>query len=428
MGSVIHPFLLSQIIPGLTFSPVILWILALIPFGLLLALAITSIFAFDIAKSIVTSIQNTFQQIVNILTPPKDKWDSWQVLIWISAFSWVFSMLPRNEIIHSFIATVGWLFLIPGVHWFMHEEKLKAAPDVEINVKKGLTVNNFYFAPWITGALVCVFLFGSLIQSPISVALVFWPPISAIIASLPKFIKLGPEYALPEKPEDRQQIILLMLSNLLLSCWIGLYFLTQDWLEQYPSILSSDLSRSAFVLDLSPRDKPAPRGSILLERAGETVEGQLAERSWSQVERWLLELNERKGEFQEEVFSQMTDLEENELWQLELRPVPGMEYALQLFAVWIGPTTDGMGYYLTKTCLINRKPGTRVPPAESATPPAVTGLAQVACGGVRGPFPGKPDYTRIQISPDALPLPEVTPEAVSGIEDTSNHETHPTRQ
>jgi hypothetical protein len=263
------------------------------------------------------------------------------------------------------------------------------------------------------------------LNTPISVALVFWPPISATIASLPKFIKLGPKYTLPEKPEDRQQIILLMLSNLLLSCWIGLYFSTQDWLEQYPSLLSGDLSRSAFVLDLNPRDKPAPRGAILLERAGETVEGQLAGRPWSEVERWLFELNQRKQEFVDDVFRLMTDLEENQLWQLEARPVPGREYALQLFAIWTGPTTDGAGYYMTKTCLINRTPGTRVAPGESTTPPAVSGIAQVACGGVRGPFAGKPDFSRIEITPDALPLPETPSEAVSGTEAMPQPETAP---
>ncbi len=406
MGSITNSVLLSQLIPGLAISQMLFWLAILAPIVLLLAIAVTSVFAFDVAKKIVSTINEIFQQIKNVVTPPKDRWDSWQVLIWISVFSWVTSMLPRNQIIHSFIATVGWLFLIPGVHWFMHEENLQAAPDLKINVKKSLTIYNFYFAPWITGALVCIFLFGSLTEGPISVALVCWPPISTIIAILPKFIKLGPKYAIPEKPEDRQQIILLMLSNLLLSSWIGLYFSTQDWLEQYPSILSSDLSRSAVVIDLNPRDKPPPRGVTLLERMGELITEELQGRSWSQVERWLFELDQRMPEMRQEVFNQLPELEENRLWELEARPVPGTEYALQLFAVWLGPTPDGAGYYLTKTCMISKTPGNRVSPDEAAPPSATAGLAQVECGNVNGPFPGRPDYSRIRIDPDMVPKPE----------------------
>lgn len=403
MGSHQTPLYLSQIFPGLAVSQILFWLAILALIAIPLGFALSWVLAFDFAKAIVSTIQNVFQEIKNVLTPPKDKWDSWQVLIWISAFSWVMSLLPSSDVIRSLIATVGWLFLIPGVHWFMHEEKLKAAPNLELNVKKALTINNFYLAPWITGALVCIFIYGSLTNGQYRLAWVSWPPISTAIAVAPKFIKLGPKFAVPEKADDRQQIIILMLSNLLLSCWIGLYFSTQSWFEQYPSILSGDLSRSSVVLDFNPRDKPPSRGATLLDRASEIIDADLEGRSWSEVEKWLFELDQRMPEVEREVFDSFPDLEEDQLWQITGRTAPGVEYALQLFAVWQGPTSDGQDFYLTKTCLITKKPTNRVKPGDNSTSPAQVGIAQVDCGVARGPYPGAPNYAQIQIDPNVVP-------------------------
>ncbi|MGA7933383.1 MAG: DUF5357 family protein [Kovacikia sp.] len=395
---------LAQIIPGLGALQIPVWLLILIPVGLLLFLATTSLLTFDIAKTILSTIKEVYEAIKKVLTPPK--WDSWQILIWISAFSWFVSMLPSSPIIQSLIATSGWIFLIPGIHWLIHEEKLKTTANTEINVKKGLTFNNFFFGPWITGALTCLFLFGGLIDSPSSIGFLCWPPLSAMIALAPKCITAspdGPKYGFPEKAGDRQEIVILMLSNLILSCWFQLYFLTQTWIAAYPSLLSGDLSKSTVIVKLDSRDKPSSRGVAILEQAGAIVTNDLTGQSWSMAERWLLDLDQQIKLVEESAMNQLTEVEENTLWSLQGRTVPGSEYTLQMYAIWQGPTVDGKGYYLTKACQITRGPGTRITVNNQSNAPPIAGLARVECGEVQGPFPGQPDFSRVQIEPANRP-------------------------
>jgi hypothetical protein len=393
-------FTIAQIIPGLGALQIPIWLLVLIPVGLLIFFATTSLLTLDIAKTILSTVKDVFNAIVKVLSPPK--WDSWQALIWISAFSWFVSMVPGEPVIQSLIATFGWIFLIPGVHWFIHEEKLKAGPNIVINVKKGLTFNKFFFGPWLTGALVCIFLFGGLLDSPNYVGFLCWPPISAAIAVAPKFISSssdGPKYDFPKKAGDRQEIIILMLSNLILSCWFQLYFSTQSWLQNYPTLLSGDLNRSSFLVKLNSSDRPSPRGFTILEEAGEIVTNELTGQSWSMVERWLLDLDQQMKLIEETVMSQLSEVEENTLWSLQGRTVPGTEYTLQMYAVWQGPTVDGKGYYLTKACQITRGPGTRITVSGQSDAPPTTGLARVECGDVQGPFAGRPDLSTVQVGP-----------------------------
>jgi hypothetical protein len=328
-------------------------------------------------------MDDIFGQLRSILTPPK--WDSWQTLIWISIFSWAVSLLAI-DIFQRIIVSIAWLFLIPGIHWLLHEEKFKLQKDFEVNIKKSLTVNGFFLGPWITGALVCVFLFRNLIETPPSVPLLWWSPISAIIASLPKFVTgVGPKYDLPEKADTRQQIINLLLSNLLISCWFQLHFLTQDWLRQYPSLLTEDLNRSAFVVQLAAGDRPRPRGYALLEEAGRLLDAELENKPWSQVERWLLDRGQQIPALQQRVLEQETPVEENMFWQLQGRMLPG-EYNLELSAVWRGPTVTGIPYHFRRTCQI-----TQVSTAQAIRTTPGGSIAEVQCGSISQRLPGLPE-------------------------------------
>jgi len=333
-----------------------------------------------------------FEKIRKFLTPPTD--DSWQTLVWMSVFSWVVSLLVTN-VIQILIASMGWVFLIPGIHWFMHEEKLKLGGGVEINVKKNLEFNKFFVAPWITGALICTFLFGGVLFEVIpSLAFICWPPISVVIAVLPKFIKIGPEYKKPD-PAARQEIIILLLWNLLLSCWFQLYFSTQAWLREYPSLLADDLNKSAFVYKMETEEKPASRGVVLLERAEQSLKDALANQSWSQVEKWLFKLSPQLEGVRSNVMNQFPDIRENPFWRLEGAVLPGSEYKLDLYAIWQGPTVDAKGYYLTKTCQI-----TRIADVRSAVLPlrrgsggdltSATQRVRVECGPVSDRIAGPP--------------------------------------
>lgn len=325
-----------------------------------------------------------FGGLIKQLLPTK--WDSWRALIWFSLFSWAMAALATHPAIEILISTCGWLFLIPGIHWAMHQEK---------SLKELLTIGGFFIAPWITGALVCIFLFGSITGKLTEAAFILWPPVSAAIAAAPKFIKYGPKYGVPDPPV-RQDLIILLLVNLLISCWFQLYFATQVWLRQYPSLLAEDFSRSPFVVRLAAQESAASRGDQVLDRASALFEKNISGLSWSATERWLLEINDQMETIQSEAIAQLAKVDENNLWKIQGRVLPG-EYLVQLLAVWTGPTKDGISYYFTKNCQIRKQPLTSIglpnllpgQPTQTESE-ATSAVAQVSCGPAEGPIVGKP--------------------------------------
>jgi Family of unknown function (DUF5357) len=321
--------------------------------------------------------------IFKALKPPKP--DSWQTLLLISIFSWAMALLPESVFVQAFIATCAWFFLIPGVHWFLHEEKFKFFGST-INVKKGLTINDIWLGPWITGALVCMLLFSELPENRISVGFICWPPISAIIAALPKFIAIGPHYKTPD-PGKRQELVILLLTNLLLSCWFQLFFVTQSWLIDYPSLLTQDFSRSAFVVKFAS-NRSQSRGVTILDQAETIVREQLDGKPWSQAERWLFDLKPSMQQVEATVMEQLPPVKENELWHLDGQVLPGTEYQLQMMAVWQGPSADGSGYYVMKPCQITRMSDPRRSFAQTVTS---TQIARVTCDTATAPKAGQPD-------------------------------------
>jgi hypothetical protein len=391
MPDVFQPFVFAQLPAGL--DSLLLWAVLLTPFVLLVGLGITYLVAFDIAKTIVTTLGDIFKQITNLLKPPT--WDSWQCLVWISVFCWAVSLLPQSQFIQRIIASTGWLFLIPGIHWFMHIEKLNVGVGSEINIKKGLTINGLYIAPWITGALICMFLFGGLAEHVTRWGVVAWPIVSTAIAVAPKFIQFGPTYKVPEKAGDRQDVILLVLSNLLLSCWLQLSFATQEWVSQYPSLTAADLKSTTAVIKFDS-SSTSSRGVLILEQTCRLMQQELDRRSWSWVERWLLNLDQQLVSTQTDVMEQISQVPENDLWEVKGKVAAGTEYTVRLFAIWKGPTVDGKGYYLTKDVYISKVPGSRVPISQQSKPTETTGLASVSCDETLGPFVGKADLENVR--------------------------------
>ena len=219
-----------------------------------------------------------FDQIRKRLQAPK--WASWQTFISLSVFSVIVAGIT-NPPIQVIIANLGWLFLVIGVWWFTYEPP----------VKKKLTFNELFTGPWIIGAIVCLWLFGSWDGAPTPASFISWPPVSALIWSIRRFIKSDPDQKTPTytvpKPVDRQDIVLMLLSNLVISCWFQLHFLLQDWLVAYPTIRSDDFSRSAFVVELYPESKSNTGGITLLNAAEQSLRTQLEGKPWADVERWL---------------------------------------------------------------------------------------------------------------------------------------------
>jgi hypothetical protein len=322
-----------------------------------------------------------FDEIRTVLYP--QKWDSWQALIWVSVFSWAVSLLAVG-LVQEIIATIAWVFLTLGVHWFVHQEGLVTNPKndkAKINIKKALTVNNIFLGPWITGALICVYLFGHLVGRFPPLAFVVWPPLSAGLAAIPKFIKIGPEWKKPE-PKIRQELVILVLSNILLSCWFQFYFITQGWLQDYPSLASQDLQRSPFVVKVATPEISKERGVFLLEQAEDNLRDNLGQLAWTQTQRWFAGFQREFPIFQENLFQQVADSKDKNLWYLDGRVLP--DYSVQFYAVWSGPSADTGGYHFTRTCKVIRVANARLNEAK----------AQIRCSPITGPVPGLPDKTK----------------------------------
>jgi len=294
-----------------------------------------------------------------------------EAFILLSVFSWLMSLLVVTPWVRDFLSWLGWLFLTVGVGWLLSTVKQKIW-GIEI-----------FYGYWITGAIASAFVYQ--LTHDISLAIVNWPPLSALLTTIPKFLKHGTPLVDPRVVEakkyagDRQQIILVLLCNLILSCWLQFHFLIQHWLMEYPSLVGDSFRRSAFVVQWVP-DSPYPnpsRGIVLLNLAETVVREELEPSSWSEVERWLLDVNDHLPEVTTEIAKRISPVEEDNLWQLRATVLPGNpDYTLRLWASWQGPSSRPGGYFAQKFCSITQAPNrTAAVPRNTVT----SGTARVIC-------------------------------------------------
>ncbi|MDX2228074.1 MAG: DUF5357 family protein [Leptolyngbyaceae cyanobacterium bins.349] len=368
---------LSALLAGL--APIVIILLV---FGVVGALALLA-FRLLIIREFLGGFVDIFRDLFALVIPKK--WDSSRTLLLLGAFSWAVSLLVSRTA-QSIIAFIGWIFLIGGIHWVMNEEK---------ELKKLLTISDIFLGPWITGGLICYFLFGTTEGIP-AIAFVLWPCISAIIAGIPRFIgsngtRQTPIWVKP-KPGDRQYLVNLALINLLLSCWIQLGFTTRQWLADYPTLENADFSNSAFVIQTQPDAQTRSRGVEILTRVEAELKNQLQGQSWSQVERWLLNFEPQLQQVEATVMNQMQRTKEMQYWTVEGQILSG-EYNIRLFSVWNGPSADAQGFHFTQTCQISRVAPIDLSglPANIASSLPQIGNAKVQCNPIEGPLEGQPE-------------------------------------
>ncbi len=308
--------------------------------------------------------EGLYAGIRKVVVPPKAY--SWQTFIYMSVFSWVLSYFATGYI-KDIIAFFGWLFLIAGTAWYTTEDPLRV-PGTFMPV-----------GAVITGFLVSVFAFGSQEDIITPRIIVFWPTISALITAIPEFVEGNDTDAKARipKPEDRQRIIVLVASSMLLSCWIQFYFVMNNWLQQYPSLQADTFQRSAFVVGIEEPEKIPKNGLVILEELQPIVIEQIAETPWSEVEKWLLEARQRVGALGRGVIQKnLSEYEEKELWRVEPRVSNTKSgYILDLLSIWIGPSSNPKGYYLKNSCRIepvavDNNSGNKITVAEIECDPA----------------------------------------------------------
>lgn len=368
-------FLDSLIAAGFTWLILIGAVLALGAFGFIA-------FNFLAVQKFLSEVSKALRDLFGLVLPKK--WDSGKTLLMLSLFSWAVSLFVTSAI-QNVIAFTGWIFLIGGIHWVMNEEK---------GLKELLTINGIFIGPWITGALICYFLFATTERIP-SIAFILWPIFSAVIAGIPRFIGSDPVLKSPiwikPKPDDRQYIVNLALLNLLLTCWIQLGFITQGWFSEYSGLQLADFANSPFVIRTGSRTEADSRGVDLLNQTEAAVKTNLEGQSWSQVERWLLNFEEELDRIEATLKDQLPNRRDNTYWNIDGEILPG-EYNVQLFSIWQGPSADASGYYYSKTCQISKVAPIDLlgkSPFGGSSLPKV-GNAKVQCGAIEGPVKGQP--------------------------------------
>jgi Family of unknown function (DUF5357) len=289
---------------------------------------------------------------------------SWETLILLSLLSWLVAFTASNEFLKEFIGRMGWLFLTIAVGWSL--EKVEWKP-------LGFS---FLPGPWVTGALLCLFVFREIdlnddfdITNNFPTRLTVWPLVSAAFTFFPKILKykfdlINPAYfSDPTKKDDerkdirstRQEMVVLGLFSALLSCWIQFHFTTQTWLDQYPSLQSEDFGRSSTTVRILPGNAAASRGVVLLETTETALQETLLLQSWPQVQRWLANIDEEVPVLEARALEIMSNnpAPEDQLWTLRGQVLQGEpEYTVRFRAFWGGPSSREGGFFLERRCLI----------------------------------------------------------------------------
>lgn len=267
---------------------------------------------------------------------------SWPTVIYMSLISWLMSGISRllgaSPFTVGLMATLAWIFLALGVGWAFEARKIRPF---------GLSI-----APWVSGAILCLFLFGSWGGAWLQPALITWPLMSFLVVAVPNLLTW--EFR-PKRPAPaiRQSLALLLGLSLLLSSWFQFYFRIQTWLRDYPSLIADQFDHSAFVYRIPGQTMPLSAGVSHLTQAEQLIKDQIDNKPWSWVERWLLNWEGHQQDLHTQIQANQPPRLEDKLWQLNLKPTAsGNGYTLMLYARWLGPSAQGGGYYFEKACEI----------------------------------------------------------------------------
>lgn len=289
---------------------------------------------------------------------------AWQTLLLLSLFSLfvaaaIDSIEGHDPIAVNILTNMCWIFFTSAVWWALSDTN-------------PIEINRFSLSPWITGIVMCLFLFRPWTEERFRLAVCSWPMVSTAIKALPYFVNWELKFGLP-KSKVQKTLIITALVNLLLSSWIVFQFRIQDWVKTYPSLLMNSFDDSAFVYDFvgdRQQSSQSSQGVELLENMTTAIEQELNDQPWYQTERWLYTRQERLESISARAFDNLESPGERLFWQIEI-PEPrafGEGYLLDIKATWSGPVVPQTGFFLQKTC--------RIVPEDRPRPIQVQGQAQ----------------------------------------------------
>lgn len=280
--------------------------------------------------------------LVQLLGPTR--FYSWKTFFWLGIFSWLMSSLASG-LVDRVIYVCGWIFFIAAIDWFAREDKIP-------------------LRPWLTSALICIFVFDLATAGIKREALVFWPTIAGVVAAIPYFIDNQLYPKLPSQVE-RQRLVVLVLSQILLSCWLQFFIITQNLMADYPSLLADNLERSSFLVKVDLGKPERPKGVDLINGIKEELIQDLGQEPWSEVKERLSQpgfpesLQVTSDKVKQKVLPNSTtnllgkETSEASLWEVESDTKPvASGYNLRLKAKWKGPHFENTDYQVEQYCEI----------------------------------------------------------------------------
>lgn len=237
-------------------------------------------------------------------------------------------------------------------------------------------------SPWVAGGFISFLLYEKLQSNLKYVAVVSWPIISVCIAAI--ILVLNSEVESKEEKVSelvKPGFIILILVNFLMSCWLGLYFMIQGMVMQYPTMGEDDLTKSRFVYRFITPAINDYRGAKILNLMEEKLRGDLSSQKLGvSVPKMKLRLQSIK----DEVTKEISEVKEDELWQLQTPIVANQSgYQLELQLIWEGSTAKNESYYLSKSCKIDEKVGQRRSGSTSSNQAVPIRVGNVDCTAVQ---------------------------------------------
>lgn len=286
-------------------------------------------------------VENLWKWLEGQLKPPKIF--SAQTLVLLSLYSMFVGMIATG-FTRRFIVSCGWMFFITGTAWLMNEKPIRINNTILLNY-------------WIEGTIICLFVFVYILEQPQQ--LEFWvllPLVVMLITAISDFTDSKLNFSIPNVP-TRQKLVTLLALHLLISCWLQFFFVANNLLNSYSTLLGENFSNSAFVIKLPFTPNPPIKGEIILNSVLAPVKVKLNNRPWSEMAR-LVELPDRDRWIQDirkAVLTRLPPAKENSLWRIETNAnSKDWGYNLELSSIWNGPTSSGEELRFNSECQIRR--------------------------------------------------------------------------
>jgi len=177
---------------------------------------------------------------------------------------------PENVFDRELLRSLGWFFVSTGVVWRQAIEPMQLWGLPIGAVAAATVVTNFFFE--------------NANQEWTRPAFIAWPIITGGLVSLSYFLDNQGHWQFPGQLE-RLQSLLAGAIGIVIAFWMQCFFITQDWIQEYPNLWNADISRSSFMAAVT--DPRQTLGEKLVQSVDAQLYEQFNRQKWSDVEKQL---------------------------------------------------------------------------------------------------------------------------------------------